>query len=377
MSFLSEVLSHFTYVRTDNIGRKIFSDPDGVLRNLGTDPESGISWPEGQPCKIGQQQGAGFGGISGVMKCVGGKFVATGVKGPTWASETIERWYGGKPSIPSSGVYAEYYAGDPAGEAAAIAAARKAQEEEAARLAAAAAAEAERVRLAAEAEQGRAAGPTIVEPPTVPVPLATAVGGKSMSFLGGLVGGVTGFLTGGPAGAVVGAIAGSGGLPKTGGGAAPSPVPTSIGTSGYGFAPSTPGCGSGYVWDPATGMCKRTGVVGVAERVIPGGATGYVPAGDVVTEILGPGRAPVQTVRRTCGKGMLLAENGLCYSRKALPAKYRASKARKAPFTWSDKNHVRKARAAQKRLIGLTNDAGAYAAKNRPATCSSKGRKKK
>jgi len=168
-------------------------------------------------------------------------------------------------------------------------------------------------------------------------------------FIGGVVGGVTGFLKGGPAGVVGGAVGGfvRGGAPTGSGGCPP------------GFNPSGGGC--------VAAVAKVPGLRGFAQRVVPGGATGFevqaprmtkftrriareraarveqglpafinggvtppflngegpagsAPSGEAVVGRFGAGIEP--DVRRTqirdCPRGMVLAVDDLCYNRRDL-----------------------------------------------------------
>jgi len=108
--------------------------------------------------------------------------------------------------------------------------------------------------------------------------------------------------------------------------------------------------------------CPTPGIVAKFQRAVPGGATGLDSA-----SMMFPGVTdPVITSRRTCGAGRRLSIWGDCWPTKMLPAQFRMNKSRKAPFTWSDAMHVRKAAAATDRLVTLTKKAGAHASRTAP-----------
>ena len=78
------------------------------------------------------------------------------------------------------------------------------------------------------------------------------------------------------------------------------------------------------------------------------------PAGPVVgVPGAGPlaacgGTPPMQTVRRTCGPGLVLAYDGMCYPKRLLPAALRMNKSTKAKVTKRDWDTVRKAKRVQR-----------------------------
>ena len=87
------------------------------------------------------------------------------------------------------------------------------------------------------------------------------------------------------------------------------------------FRAPTPACNPGFERDPATGRCKRSGIVGVAERFIPGGATGFQDGATAPGFVgSGGGNAPEerQTSVAVCLKGQVLGRDGLCYGKRSI-----------------------------------------------------------
>ncbi len=81
-----------------------------------------------------------------------------------------------------------------------------------------------------------------------------------------IIGAIGGFLGGGPAGAVAGFVGGGGGGTVTTVRAEPATA-AAVGFSGG-------SCQPGFKRNPSTGACDREGIVGVAQRFVPGGQTG-------------------------------------------------------------------------------------------------------
>ena len=87
-----------------------------------------------------------------------------------------------------------------------------------------------------------------------------------------------------------------------------------------------------------------------------GGGTDLIPEGDMEDRednMFGFrfGRTQPRLIQqRRCPPGMRLAKDGWCYPTKMLPKAARANQEKKAPVSWSDANHIRKGRSAQKRL---------------------------
>lgn len=98
------------------------------------------------------------------------------------------------------------------------------------------------------------------------------------------------------------------------------------------------------------------GPAGAVQRMVPGGASGFISGGFT----------PATSSRRTCGRGAVLAVDGLCYPKNMLPASMRLNRRRRAVVSWSDGRAIRKAASAKKKLIKLTKDAGAFASNTKP-----------
>lgn len=136
--------------------------------------------------------------------------------------------------------------------------------------------------------------------------------------IGGAIGG---FVSGGFTGAASGFIrGGGGGRPSTRTGGQPTVslhnVPRSL----------TAGCRAGQT--RVNGVCRTrtTGVRGIIERLVPGGRSGFEPAGAAVMGQFGAALEPFVEDRmvRTCLPGMVLGRDGLCYNRRDLSNKERA-----------------------------------------------------
>ena len=103
-------------------------------------------------------------------------------------------------------------------------------------------------------------------------------------------------------------------------------------------------------------------------QFMAGGARPNTPAGPVRPGgpmVPGPeggplaacgGVEPMQTTRRTCGRGMILAYDGLCYPKKILPAALRANKSKRAKVTRRDWDTVRKAKQVQRVVERMDRD---------------------
>ena len=194
--------------------------------------------------------------------------------------------------------------------------------------------------------------------------------GLSLNFVHRRIfGGVKGFLRGGPLGAISGVLAPSGSEGRSG-----SPV-VPVGTG-----QAVPGVMLGPVAlpRPIVSTCEQRGMVtdsrgrcvsrvepvpgirGVIERLLPGGETGLLaPVAMIGASAVTP--MTVQQVVRRCGRGAVLAIDGLCYDRKLLRKDQRMwPPGRKPLLTGGDLNAIsRAARAAgrmktqQKRLQKL------------------------
>ena len=62
------------------------------------------------------------------------------------------------------------------------------------------------------------------------------------------------------------------------------------------------------------------------------------------------GAQPMMTTRRTCGRGMVLGLDGLCYPKRMLAPSMRMNRSRKAPVTHSDMKALSRARRVQRTL---------------------------
>ena len=139
-----------------------------------------------------------------------------------------------------------------------------------------------------------------------------------------------------------------------------SPGATGISDPGYtNFGTADP-CPTGYSWDGA--QCVATGIGGVIERTLPGGATGYGSDvyGQAVMGAFGrPALQPYvysQPVRR-CPPGLVLGKDGLCYDKIA--NKDRMWPRGPRPFmTGSDMKALRKAASLKQRVKKLAQDTG-------------------
>jgi len=158
----------------------------------------------------------------------------------------------------------------------------------------------------------------------------------------GVVGGVTGFIRGGPGGAVTGAVGGF-----IGGG---GEIQAAVCPPGFALT-SSGGCAPRSVTvrapafrrftqslrqQPAAEVTPVPGIVGFAQRIIPGGATGLevlpsdggevVPMGPAMgtgQAVVGRFGAGIEPFTRTsqirdCPRGMVLAVDSLCYNRRDL-----------------------------------------------------------
>ena len=106
-------------------------------------------------------------------------------------------------------------------------------------------------------------------------------------------------------------------------------------------------CDDGFERD-SNGVCvaRAGGIIGGIRRFLPGGATGLMGAG----EPLGISR----TVRR-CGRGAVLARDGMCYDKRSLTNKQRWwPKPRRPLLTGGDLNAINRASRAATRLTNAT-----------------------
>lgn len=133
------------------------------------------------------------------------------------------------------------------------------------------------------------------------------------------------------------------------------------------FQPEGTGsCPQGTSYDPATGQCKKGGIGGWGERIIPGGDTGYVPQEWTSTSAYGtqgvvPQSRPSSTLM--CPKGYVLygKEPGMevCLPKGMLPNKYRKWPKEAAPaLSAGDMKTLRRIGTLQKRIKRVAGTAG-------------------
>jgi len=107
----------------------------------------------------------------------------------------------------------------------------------------------------------------------------------------------------------------------------------------------------------------------------PGAGTG-LPGGpgniasSALGEILGVnGRQPGQTARMTCGPGMVLGIDNLCYPKQLLQGRSRFrknKKARKPPISTKDWRCLMGAASAKDKMFDIAKKAGLHVSKSRP-----------
>lgn len=151
----------------------------------------------------------------------------------------------------------------------------------------------------------------------------------------------------------------SGGIPGAVGGFVGQPAPVVTTPAARRISPPQASCPSGFVME-ADGRCRRTGLTGARERLIPGGATGFIQPsiaaqdfGSAVSGRFGVGLEPaVQSIaRRSCPRGMQLGQDGICYNRGILSNKQRAWPKGRAPLlTGGERNAISKAGRAVKKV---------------------------
>jgi len=160
-----------------------------------------------------------------------------------------------------------------------------------------------------------------------------------------IIGAVGGFVTGGPTAAVAGFLGGGGGGRTT--------QPMFTGSNrGQGLGRQTSGgfisniarrsinlaqtgCQPGFVF--RNGKCERIGFRGIAQMVVPGGATGTQADifGEAVVGAFGvPGLVPafdsVPTLR--CPPGTVLGRDDVCYRKGSIPMQFRKWRPGPKPF---------------------------------------------
>lgn len=184
----------------------------------------------------------------------------------------------------------------------------------------------------------------------------------SKGLIGGLLGAATGFVTGGPAGAVAGGIAGLTG----GGGGRQPPAPPPI--AGLQAGPAD--CPRGTIM--FRGTCISPGDLGpggppatfpVSGTKVSGGCPEGAPRATTVGSFGLPAAEPcVETrIHRSCGPGMVLGKDNLCYPRQVLSRRSRFRKWRqppRPPVTSGDVKAIRRAARTRDRVKELAKDVG-------------------
>lgn len=104
--------------------------------------------------------------------------------------------------------------------------------------------------------------------------------------------------------------------------------------------------------------CDDPVVVGAVSPL--GTAAGGLPVGTQPGPITMPGEcaapgpiAPRQIVQMRCPPGFRLAKNRMCYDEDTLPRKWFLNDPKPAKISWSEWNHVTKAKAAVKKILKL------------------------
>ena len=130
-------------------------------------------------------------------------------------------------------------------------------------------------------------------------------------------------------------------------------------------APVEARCSTGFHWNPSTGQCEKTGLVGAVQRFIPGGATGTAvatstPFGEAVMGAFGrPALVPAthSSVTRRCPRGSFLGIDDLCYEK--LPREFRKWKpATKPPISAKDWKHLQVAERVRDKSKKIATAAG-------------------
>lgn len=272
--------------------------------------------------------------------------------------------------------------------------------------------EIEAVRMQ-EWERSRTQGPVIHPQPDtvqqVKVPMsAVYLDDPNRSWTGAILGGIGGFLTGGPGGALIGAGVGAMGgydQPQPGQGSGGGYTGATVGYNpGYGYNPAGYGtgqatCPPGYALDNQ-GRCAAVGLTGWMQQHIPGGQTGYLPAGQPGTAVggwtgavqqalpggqtgynqlvpaqgaFGVGALPAQMSQRklVCPPGMVLGRDSVCYARRQLSRAERKHPPERKPLLSAyDGKVLERAHALEQKLNRV---AGRFLAPPRP-TAKKKGR---
>lgn len=173
-------------------------------------------------------------------------------------------------------------------------------------------------------------------------------------------GGIVGPIVEGVAGGIRDRIAGGRRQPTA------PPPPSGLVAGGVPGTSSQDPCLPGYVRVPGIGCVKPS-------AALPGGEPLTMqPGGAAVMGAFGlPAMQPLveERIVRSCGPGMVLGKDNLCYPKGVLSARSQFRKWRKAakpPITASDMKAIRKAARARDRVKGLAKDVG--------FTCRTRGR---
>lgn len=154
--------------------------------------------------------------------------------------------------------------------------------------------------------------------------------------------------------------------PQTGG-CDPKPGKFAPGGTGAG---ATSSCPAGTTYDPATAQCKKGGLSGWTERVIPGGQTGYVDQQWTPTTAFGMQGLVPQTIpssRLSCPAGYVLYGNksGKAPGQEVcLPKGFLSNKHRKWPkpprpaLTAQDVKTLNRINAIQRKVSNMAVKAG-------------------
>ncbi|HIA04392.1 MAG TPA: hypothetical protein EYN66_21285 [Myxococcales bacterium] len=116
-----------------------------------------------------------------------------------------------------------------------------------------------------------------------------------------------------------------------------------------------PGCPPGYKLE--NGVCKKLGVIGAIQQIIPGGQTGTVAPGAQIGQAVmgqyGPALVPTElasTISK-CITGMVLGKDGLCYNKRDITNKERLWPRGTRPLlSGGDRKTLRKARSIENQL---------------------------
>lgn len=191
-----------------------------------------------------------------------------------------------------------------------------------------------------------------------------------LGTLGRIGGGIVGGITGGPAGIAAGAeLGGRIGSSLEGGGGGGRGTPSRSFAPGF-QSPSDP-CGRGRI--NIGGKCIDP------TAIFPGGRPGVTPAPGTVVQrggaaVMGafglPAKEPEieERIHRSCGPGMVLGKDNLCYPRAVLSRRSKFRKWRqppRPPVTSGDVKAIRRATRARERVKELAKDVGFKTPKRR------------